>query len=133
MGKVFVHNFLCSFGPQGDTEHITCQHTDNCKSIFMATGGLGESSNQLHGDEFHGHRSRPEIVFDVLSLIHLLLCTHLAVFAMHEYIFLHSFPVVQPLECCICSPESIMTCVIVCQEQGCADQAVREYYWFEIL
>ena len=74
----------------------------------MATGGLGESSNQVHGDEFHGHRTRPEIVLDVLCLFHLLLCTHLAVFAMHEDIFLHSFPVVQLLECCICSPESIM-------------------------
>ena len=131
--EVFVHNLLCCFGLQGNTEHVACQHTDNCAGIFMATGGLGESTNQIHGDEFHGHGSWPEIVLDVLSLLHLQLCTHLAMFAMHKYIFLHSFPVVQPLECCISSPEPIVTSVVMCEEQGCADQAVREYYWFKVL
>ena len=98
----------------------------------MATRSLGESSNQIHGDEFHGHRSRPEIVLDVGSLLHLLLCTHLAMFAMHKYIFLHSFPVVQPLECYTGSPEPIITSVVMCKEQGCADHCA-EHYWFKVL
>ena len=70
MGKVFVHNFLCYFGLQWDAEHIACQHADHCEGILVATGGLGKSSNQIHGDEFHGHTSEPKIVLDVLSLFH---------------------------------------------------------------
>ena len=99
----------------------------------MATGCPRESTHQVHGDEFHGHGPGSEIVLDVLSPFHFLLSMHLAVLAVHEYIFLHSLPVVQSLECCIHSPEPIMTCVVMCEEQGCADQAVGEYYQFEFL
>ena len=57
----------------------------------MAAGCLCESTHQVHGDEFHGHGPRSEIVFDVLSPFHLLLGTHLTVLAVHEYIFFIPF------------------------------------------
>ena len=77
----------------------------------MATGGSGESSNQVHGDEFHGHTSGSKIVLDVLSFVHTLLGACLAMFAVQEDIFLHSFPVVQPFEGCIGPSESIVASV----------------------
>ena len=80
----------------------------------MATGGSGESSDQVHGDEFHGLTPRSEIVLDVLSFIHFLLGTCLAMFAVHEDIFLHSCPVVQPFECCIIPSKSIVAGMVMC-------------------
>ena len=133
MGEVLVCNFLCYFCLQRDAEQLAHQHTYNSEDIFMATGGFWESAHQVHGDKFHGHGPRSEIVLDVFSLFNFLLGTHLTVLAVHEYIFLHSFPVVQPLESCISSPEPIVTHVVMCKEEGCADQAMGEYYWFEIL
>ena len=133
MGEVFVHNFLSCFGHQGNTEHIASQHADNCEGILMATGGPGQSTDQIHGDEFHGHGSWPEIVLDELCFLNLLLCIHLTMLAVHEHILFHPFPIVQPLECCISSPEPIVTVVVMCKEQSCADQAVGEHYWFEFL
>ena len=96
MSEAFVHNFLCCFSLWRDAEHITCQHTYNSEDVFMSTGGFWESTHQIHWDKFHGHGPRSEIVLDVSSLFHLLFGTYLAVLTMHEYIFLHSFPVVQP-------------------------------------
>ena len=70
----------------------------------MATGGLGESSYQVHGDEFHGHTSMSEIFLHVSSFVYS--DTYLTVFAVHEDIFLHSFPVVQLFKRWIAPSES---------------------------
>ena len=99
----------------------------------MPTSSSGESAYQIHGYEFHGDAARYEVVLDVLGLFHSLLSTCLTVFTVHEYILLHTFPVVQSLECSICASEAIMTSVVMCQQQCCADQAVWEYHWLKCL
>ena len=108
------------------------QNMNRTEQNIMAAGGSGKSSNQVHGDELHGHTSRSEIVLDVLSFIHFLLGAYLAVFAVHEHVFLHSFPV-QLLEHCINSSKSVVASMVMCKEKGHADQTIGKYYWFKIL